>query len=96
MFRNNAVFQRAARIENHAVDRAAVLVKTDEQLYFGTNRVGARIWSLLETPHRVTDLVRVLTSEFAVDETVCRRETEAFVGQLIAKNLVVPRPATCD
>ncbi len=86
------MYRRKSAVEGRAVDRAAVLVNTDERLYFGVNCVGARIWSLLETPHSVSDLVRVLTGEFAVDETVCRRETEAFLSQLVAKDLVGPYP----
>lgn len=93
MFADTAIFRRSAAIDGRAVDRSAVLVNAGEHLYFGVNRVGARIWSLLETPHSVSDLVRVLTSEFAVDEAVCRRETEAFLRQLIAKDLVAPCPA---
>jgi hypothetical protein len=91
MFADTAIFQRNRAIEDRAVDRAAVLVNTEGHVYFGVNRVGARIWSLLEQPHRLTDLVRILTGEFAVDEAVCRRETEAFLRQLMVENLVVRR-----
>lgn len=85
-------FQRRTAIEGRAVDRALVLIDGGEQLYFGVNRVGARIWSLLESPQSISDLVRALTKEFTVDDAACRRETEAFLRQLIARDLVVALP----
>ena len=85
---DTARFQRIAAIENRPVDRAAVLVNPAQQDYFGVNRVGARIWALLETPRTMGDLVQVLIREFAVDEVVCRRETEFFLQQMISRQLV--------
>ncbi|MEY2878056.1 MAG: hypothetical protein RLZZ15_436 [Verrucomicrobiota bacterium] len=87
-------FQRKSAIEGRAVDRAAVLVDSREGLYFGVNRVGARIWSLLEQPRSVAELVETLTGEFTVDAAACRRETESFLGQLVTQGLVgaTPRP----
>ncbi len=73
------------------MDRAAVLANAEKQLYFGVNRVGARIWALLEQPRTVSALVQTLASEFAVDEVICRRDTEEFLRHLMAKNLVAVR-----
>lgn len=87
-FSDNALFRRNAGIEERAVDRAAVLVNPAQHDYFGVNRVGARIWSLLAQPRRVSEIVSTLLSEFAVDEAVCRRETEAFLAQLLARKMV--------
>ncbi len=89
MGEDGRIFRRKAGIEGRAVDRALVLMDAGEQHYFGVNRVGARIWQLLEKPQSSAELVRALTGEFAVDEAACRRETEAFLRQLLAKGLVV-------
>jgi len=93
-FADTTVFQRKTAIEQRPVDRAAVLVNPNSQLYFGVNRVGARIWNLLENPCRIPELVCILSSEFAVDEAVCRNEIEVFLEQLLAENLVVRAPQT--
>lgn len=87
-FPDTAVFSRTAGIEARAVDRAAVLVNPAQHDYFGVNRVGARIWALLEQPRRVSEIVSTLLREFAVDEAVCRRETEAFLTQLLARKMI--------
>ena len=82
-------FQRSPDFADCAVDRAAIILNADRQLYFGVNRVGARIWGLLATPRSVDELVRTLTGEFAVDEQVCRCETESFLRQLQERKLVI-------
>lgn len=92
----DAIFRRKPTIECRGVDQAAVLVDPAEQIYFAVNRVGARIWGLLESPRNLSDLVGILTREFAVEEAVCRRETEAFLRQLMARNMVVSGSGAAD
>lgn len=89
MLEDSAVFRRARAIDRLEVDRAAVLVDRSEQAYFRVNAVGARIWALLEEPRRVSELVRILTSEFAIDDAACREATETFLSQLLERQLVV-------
>lgn len=60
-------------------------------MYFAVNRVGARIWLLLEEPRSLDSLVKILTSEFDVAPAKCRREIEAFLGQLIDRQMVERR-----
>jgi len=81
-------FRRSPEFADFAVDRAAVILNAEQHAYFGVNRVGARIWGLLETPRTVTELIRILLGEFAIEESVCRRETEAFLRQLLDRQLV--------
>ncbi len=83
MLRRNPAFQHLA------MDRAAVLLHAAEHSYFAVNHVGARIWALLETPRTVSELVRILMEQFVVEETACRRETEAFLQQMLDRGLLV-------
>lgn len=81
-------FLRIPGIEARPMDRSVVLVKPEKQLYFALNRVGTRIWSLLEQPRTIEGVTRILTGEFDVDESECRRHTEQFLTLLISKELV--------
>ncbi len=46
------------------VEDGAVLLSTRDEVYFGLNRVGARVWELLSSPmHELEDLCRVLAEE---------------------------------
>lgn len=84
-----ATFQRSPAFADCPVERSAVILNAEQQLYFAVNRVGARIWRLLERPCTVAEIVQVLTSEFAVEPGLCRHETVAFLRQLIEQQLAV-------
>lgn len=82
-------FLRSPEIEGRGVDRAAVLMDAEKHQYFGVNRVGVRIWSLLVEPRSVGEIVEILTKEFSVENGQCFRQTEAFLHQLEMAKLVV-------
>lgn len=88
---DTAVFERSPAYSACPVDRAAVILNAEKHLYFAVNRVGARIWLLLEEPRSLDSLVKILTSEFDVAPAKCRREIEAFLGQLIDRRMVERR-----
>ena len=56
--------------------------------YYGLNEVGARIWSLIETPTSVADICRTLRTEFRVEEEVCLREVAALLNELDSRSLL--------
>lgn len=66
-----------------------VILGMKEGTYFSVSAVAARIWALLQTPHRLADVVATLTSEYDVPADVCTAEVLAFVEELAARGLVV-------
>ena len=89
MVPDEAIFERNATFADSPVGEAAVILNTDELLYFAVNRVGARIWRLLESPRTLGELVQILSQEFAVEPSICRQETSAFLYQLLDRKLAV-------
>lgn len=57
-------------------------------LYFGLNNVASRIWSLLEQPQTVENIVQSLVAEYEIAPATCEQKVLAFVDELIAKQLV--------
>ncbi len=86
---DSTLLRRNEAFQHHALERTSVLAHAGEQSYFAVNQVGARIWSLLEKPRTVGEVVQSLMHEFAVDETTCRQHTEAFLRQLLAQKLII-------
>jgi hypothetical protein len=73
----------------------AVLFAATDEVYFGLNAVGARVWELLPP---VLSTVEELCGELArqypeVDPEVIRADAEELLGDLAAHGLVVPRDA---
>lgn len=67
----------------------AVLLHLGTGTYFGLNAVGTRIWHLL-AQHKSTEAVLpLLLQEFDADEQQLRRDLDALVGELLAKQLLV-------
>lgn len=65
-----------------------VILGMKEGAYFGVDDAGARIWALLQTPHRLGDVVATLTGEYAVPAEQCAADVLAFVEDLVDRGLV--------
>lgn len=65
-----------------------IILGMREGAYFGVSAAGSRIWSLLQQPRRLGDVVAVLTSEYEVDAQQCATDVLAFVDDLLSRGLV--------
>ena len=75
-----------------ALATGAVLYSTSEEVYFGLNPVGVRVWELLPPVHtRLDDVVRVLASEYAdAPEEMIRTDVIELLDELAKLGLVIP------
>jgi len=73
----------------------AVLFSTEEEVYFGLNEVGARVWELLPpATHSLDELCTRLSAGYPdVDPAVIRADVTELVAELLAHRLVVARAA---
>lgn len=71
----------------------AVLFSTTEEVYFGLNEVGSRIWELLPPARETLDeLCTELHAQYPdVDEATLRADVEELLGELQEFGLVVAR-----
>jgi hypothetical protein len=67
----------------------AVLLHLGTGTYFGLNAVGTRIWHLLAEHQSTEAVLPLLLQEFDTDELQLRRDLDALVAQLLAKQLLV-------
>ena len=76
------------------VEDGAVLLSTRDEVYFGLNRVGARVWELLSSPtHELEDLCRVLAEEYpGVGIEMLEADVSELLERLRDLGLVVSRP----
>jgi len=87
MTKTQQQFRRKATIEMRRLTGAGVLVDAEGN-HFGINRVGVRIWDLLEESRSLEGLVEILLGEFEITEPRCRAEAKRFVGELVERGLV--------
>jgi hypothetical protein len=76
------------------VEDGAVLLSTADEVYYGLNRVGLRIWQLLPPVHRQLDeLCDAVARDYPdADRDELRADVEALLSDLLAAKLLV-RPA---
>ena len=66
----------------------AVILGMRDGVYYGLDVVGARIWTLLATPRRVSDIVRAVSQEFDVSTEQCERDVFALLESLSDRELI--------
>ncbi|HKP16491.1 MAG TPA: PqqD family peptide modification chaperone [Gemmatimonadaceae bacterium] len=65
-----------------------VILGMEDGVYYGLDAVGARIWALLATPRRVSELVSTILGEFDVTPEQCERDVLALLDDLFDRRLV--------
>ncbi len=56
--------------------------------YYGMDRVGSRVWELVEQPRAVSAVVDQLLNEFAVERATCEGHVLAYLQKLADADLL--------
>ncbi len=84
----DTVLQRRKDLLFNEIDGEVVMLSVENSEYYGMNKVGSRIWELLEAPICLEHLIKNLLREYNVTEEQCNKETVFFVNKLIDKKLI--------
>jgi len=66
----------------------SVALDVTKGVCYGLNRIGTRIWQLIETPRSAREIADILLSEFDVPPEVCLEQTLNLLRELAAAELV--------
>jgi hypothetical protein len=81
--------QRKPGMLFNEIDGEVVMLSIENSEYYGMDKVGSRIWQLLEKPMLFNELVSKLLDEYEVTEEQCRLDTLGFVKKMTDKKLLV-------
>lgn len=70
------------------VDGDLVMVDLEGGAYLAMDRVGQRIWEILDVPQTLASLCDQLCAEYDVTPDTCRDDVQRFVDQLSEARLV--------
>lgn len=70
------------------MDGELVMMSVERGEYFGLKGIGSRIWTLLEQPQTLDQLVNQVCQEFKVEADVCRQDLTRFTQQMLDKGLL--------
>jgi hypothetical protein len=70
------------------MDGETVMMSIERGEYYGINPIGSRIWGLLQTPKRVTELCGLLLPDFDVAPEQCASDVLQFLNQMAEKGII--------
>jgi len=74
------------------IDQEIVALSIAKGTCYGLNAVGSRVWRLLAHPIQVSTLCEILTSEYAVEPSVCECQVLELLEDLLAEGMI----KTCE
>lgn len=81
-------YKIASHIAWRRVEDEIVVLDLETSVYFSLNEVAARIWELIHQGKAVSETVRALTEEYAVDERAARKDASRFLEELKKEKLI--------
>ena len=70
------------------LDGEAVLLNLASERYYGLNKVGTRMWKVLEKSPSVQSALETLIGEYDVEPERLRGDVRALVGELVGQGLI--------
>lgn len=66
----------------------AAILNIKSGVYYGLDPVGARIWNLMQTPRKVTEIQTAIAEEYEVEPERCARDLVGLLEKLLAEGLI--------
>jgi hypothetical protein len=70
------------------LEEGAVILNVETGMYYGLDRVGARIWELVGVGATSDNIVAKLETEYAIEHDVLRTDVAALLNSLEVNGLV--------
>ena len=90
---NDPLVQRSGRLIEAEIDEELIGLDVEQGTCFGFNATATRVWALIETPKRFSELRDALLAEYDVDAATCEAELRSLLAELEADGLVEMEPA---
>jgi hypothetical protein len=85
----DTLLQRKPGMLFNEIDGEVVMLSIENSEYYGMDKVGSRIWQLLEKPMPFKELVARLMDEYEVSEEQCRLDTLGFIKKMTDKKILI-------
>lgn len=66
----------------------AIILDLKSGVYYSLDRIGARIWELMQVPRKVSEIVEIMIAEYEVSSIQCIADTTALLMEMAANNLI--------
>ena len=80
---------RAEGFSTAPVRDELMMLNIEQGAYYSLDPIAAEIWSMLEQPARVQELVEALQARYDVEPSQCEADVLAFLGELQQNGMIV-------
>jgi hypothetical protein len=70
------------------VDDEVLILNFRDDLYYGLNPVGRRVWELVQEPRTVREIRDTLVAEYEVEPADCERDVRSLLAEMSTRGLV--------
>ncbi len=84
---DSSVVVAEKRLTSTKVDGESVILDLEEDIYYGLNPTGSRIWNQIQEPTAIKSVVKKISKKYDVEKEKCTRETISLIEDMIEKNL---------
>ena len=85
-----SVVSRKAGIIEAEIEGEVVALNVETGTCYGLNQVGSRIWHMLATSPRISDICEALLDEYSVGSADCERQVLDLLEDLYTEGLIAP------
>lgn len=82
------VIRKSLKTAWRTIAGEGVILDLDSKMLRGLNPVGTRIWELIDGQRSADEIGEQIAGEFDVDPAQARADVQAFVRELLARQLV--------
>jgi hypothetical protein len=84
----SSIVRQSGGLVSTEIDGEVVMMSVEQGSYYGLDKVGSRIWALIEQPMKVSALCDRLVEEYDVERAVCESAVLKFLDQLLEQGSV--------
>ena len=85
---NTVISVTEEQITGDLLDGEVVILNMKDDVYYGLDQVGGRIWSLIQEPITIGEIIENLLEEFDVEYQQCSEEVLALLEDMLTKGLI--------
>lgn len=88
MINLKTIVRRAEDMVCADLNDMTVMMSIENGNYYGLDDIATEIWSIIEEPIRVTDLIDKLVEQFETTAEECEKDVISFLTELQEQNLI--------
>jgi len=85
----DTIVRRAEGFTTARVHEDLMMLNVDQGAYYSLDSIAADIWSILEQPARVSEIVERLRQRYDVTAEQCQSDVLEFLGQMHENGMIV-------